>query len=422
MKEPSPIRPDENTVDYLSTLVRKLWADKSRESGDPYCSHPEAVAELAASMVGEEKKDLARSAGWAHDIIEDWPREKEVHGLDHVDFKKRKEYLGSLLAGSQIARSVLYIVDKLSFQGIASERAELRRVFEVDGSDDDLLAALVRIADYAHNLRPESLSRTMQTLQANKAMDYLVTVMPFLPDIRPELAKKSWFESKEFDKVIERSKKDAVDVFSKAAAEGIEGFRFGEWGINKGAGVNAVKVNEKYGIDMPTSAADHSKTLLNYKDEVARVALEDKNRLRGMSRLIDGLTPLERSMFLASYYRQALEQEDPALQAAAAIDFIGFALPVVINYKSQIGYEGKDVVLSYDGKWHDKTIKENYSMSLRYIQQAAKDGYMGKAVERQTFPLLDYNHALQGFYSEMQERIDKIEMPGFFSRIVRLFR
>lgn len=146
---------------HVETLSRaleyatKMHEGQKRESGEPYITHPIAVASILIDLGLDFS---AVSAALLHDCVEDTTATDE-------DIKR--------LFGTEIAELVLGVtkLQKLSFKSKEEEQAEnFRRMFFAIAKDIRVL--IIKIADRLHNMRTiSSLSRERQTAMATETLE-----------------------------------------------------------------------------------------------------------------------------------------------------------------------------------------------------------------------------------------------------------
>ncbi|MDE7395678.1 MAG: bifunctional (p)ppGpp synthetase/guanosine-3',5'-bis(diphosphate) 3'-pyrophosphohydrolase [Clostridiales bacterium] len=137
--------------DYAS----RMHEGQKRDSGDPYITHPIAVAMLLLDL-GIDCSTIA--AALLHDTIEDTPAtESEIREL----------------FGSEICELVMGVtkLEKYIFKSKVEEQAEnFRRMFFAMAKD--IRVALIKLADRLHNMRTiSSLSIERQTAMAEETLE-----------------------------------------------------------------------------------------------------------------------------------------------------------------------------------------------------------------------------------------------------------
>lgn len=127
---------DEDLLDRAYVFAMKAHGDQTRKSGDPYFSHPLAVAGILTDL----RADPATVAtALLHDVVEDTDTTIE-------DIRK--------LFGAEIAHLVEGVtkLSEIEAKGVASRAAENFRKFVV-AMADDVRVLLVKLADRLHNMR-----------------------------------------------------------------------------------------------------------------------------------------------------------------------------------------------------------------------------------------------------------------------------
>ncbi len=130
-------------------------AGQVRQSGEPYISHPVAVAGILADMRMDAK---GIAAAILHDVIEDTPAAKD---------QLEQEF------GSDIAALVDGVtkLDQLKFRSRVEAQAESFRKMLL-AMVEDIRVILVKLADRLHNMRTlESLPREKQTRIARETLE-----------------------------------------------------------------------------------------------------------------------------------------------------------------------------------------------------------------------------------------------------------
>ena len=138
-------------LDYAT----KMHEGQKRESGEPYITHPIAVANILIDLGLDYS---AVSAALLHDCVEDTTATDE-------DIKRN--------FGDEIAELVLGVtkLKKLSFKSKEEEQAEnFRRMFFAIAKDIRVL--IIKIADRLHNMRTiSSLSKERQIAMATETLE-----------------------------------------------------------------------------------------------------------------------------------------------------------------------------------------------------------------------------------------------------------
>ena len=136
-------------------FAAKAHEGQTRRSGDPYITHPIAVAEILAGL----HLDAASiQAALLHDVIEDTPSTRDEIGARF---------------GDDVALLVDGVskIDNLRFDSVAEAQAESFRKMLL-AMAKDLRVILVKLADRTHNMRTiESLSPEKQRRIARETLD-----------------------------------------------------------------------------------------------------------------------------------------------------------------------------------------------------------------------------------------------------------
>ncbi len=147
--------------DQIELVVRayefgaEAHAGQTRQSGEPYISHPVAVAGILAEMRMDAK---GIAAAILHDVIEDTPAAKE---------QLEREF------GSDIAALVDGVtkLDQLQFRSRLEAQAESFRKMLL-AMVEDIRVILVKLADRLHNMRTlDSLPREKQSRIARETLE-----------------------------------------------------------------------------------------------------------------------------------------------------------------------------------------------------------------------------------------------------------
>ena len=137
---------DLNLLDRAFETANKAHAGQNRKSGEPYITHPVAVAEILAD-IGLDQATI--SAALLHDTVEDTQYSLEL---------LRKDF------GNEVADLVDGVtkLDKLTY-GPTAEAETLRKM--VIAMSKDIRVLVIKLADRLHNARtwqyvsPESSAR-----------------------------------------------------------------------------------------------------------------------------------------------------------------------------------------------------------------------------------------------------------------------
>src|ERR1019366_4008480 len=133
-------------LDHAFEVAKKAHAGQFRKSGEPYITHPLAVAEILADL-GMDQATI--TAALLHDTVEDTPYSLEALRADF---------------GEEVAILVDGVtkLDKLTY-GPTAEAETLRKM--VVAMSKDIRVLVIKLADRLHNARtwqfvsPESASR-----------------------------------------------------------------------------------------------------------------------------------------------------------------------------------------------------------------------------------------------------------------------
>lgn len=152
---------EQELIHTAYTIALESHGEQKRASGDPYVSHPIAVAEKLIQL----KLDADTiAAGLLHDVLEDTPITKEEL---------------SLQVGPQVTFLVeaLTKLDRVRYQGIERKIESTRKMFLAVAQD--IRVVLIKLADRLHNmktiqaLRPEKQKRIAQeTLELYAPLAY----------------------------------------------------------------------------------------------------------------------------------------------------------------------------------------------------------------------------------------------------------
>lgn len=162
-------------VEKALAMCKEVHKDQKRRSGDPYHTHPIAVALLLANMHADADTLIA---ALLHDAVEDTPTT-----LDDVD----REFNGSV-------RMLIDGVTKLCAEDVMSsptlnESVEtLRKIFTL--MEQDIRIMVIKLVDRLHNMQTaEFLPEEKRQILARETMDIYVKIADRLSmqDIRDEL-------------------------------------------------------------------------------------------------------------------------------------------------------------------------------------------------------------------------------------------
>src|SRR5690349_2581665 len=127
---------DTGLIDAAYTLAEHAHAKQRRDNGDPYITHPVAVADILA---GYRLDTASIATGLLHDVIEDTP----------VKLKEIETRFGREIAG------LVDGVTKLTRLELQSDRTKQAENFRklVLAMSRDIRVLLVKLADRLHNMR-----------------------------------------------------------------------------------------------------------------------------------------------------------------------------------------------------------------------------------------------------------------------------
>jgi guanosine-3',5'-bis(diphosphate) 3'-pyrophosphohydrolase len=141
-------RADTRMVDDAYSLAEQAHATQRRENGDPYFTHPVAVADILADY----RLDQASIAtGLLHDVIEDTPVK-----LSEIEARFGKEIAGLVDGVTKLTR--------LELQSDRTKQAENFRKL-VLAMSRDIRVLLVKLADRLHNMRTLHFVRDLSRRQ-----------------------------------------------------------------------------------------------------------------------------------------------------------------------------------------------------------------------------------------------------------------
>jgi len=147
---------DVQMVEEAYAFAEASHKGQLRKSGEPYISHPAAVAEIIANM---QLDDKSIAAALLHDVIEDT-------GVSEAELTQR--------FGAEVASLVEGVtkLEKLSFTSRDEAQVEnLRKMFLAMARD--LRVILIKLADRLHNMRTVRYHRNTETARriAQETMD-----------------------------------------------------------------------------------------------------------------------------------------------------------------------------------------------------------------------------------------------------------
>ena len=218
-------RADTSLIDAAYDLAEKAHSTQRRENGDPYFSHPVAVAGILADY----RLDVASIAtALLHDVVEDTPTK-----LQEIETRFGKEIAGLVDGVTKLTR--------LELQSDRTKQAENFRKL-VLAMSRDIRVLLVKLADRLHNMRtlhfvrdPERrrrISRETMEIYAPLAerigMDAIKTELQTLAftQLEPEayatiLARLNFLRGQGAD-VIDDVRRELIQVVREAGVEPIE--------------------------------------------------------------------------------------------------------------------------------------------------------------------------------------------------------
>lgn len=153
--------------------AEKLHSGQKRQSGDPYISHPLAVASILADM---EVDASSLIAAILHDAIEDTKANKQ----------NIQQHFGKTVARLVDGVSNLDRIDHLPRK--EAQRLNFHKMFIA--SADDIRVVIIKLADRLHNMRTiNALTREAQKRIARETLDWYVPItwLLSLTEIRNEL-------------------------------------------------------------------------------------------------------------------------------------------------------------------------------------------------------------------------------------------
>ena len=145
-------------LDRAYEIAKSAHQGQTRKSGEPYITHPVAVAEILAEL-GMDQATI--TAALLHDTVEDTPYKLDT--LRH-DF------------GDEVAQLVDGVtkLDKLTY-GPTAEAETLRKM--VVAMSKDIRVLVIKLADRLHNARTwQFVSPDSATRKARETLDIVVPV------------------------------------------------------------------------------------------------------------------------------------------------------------------------------------------------------------------------------------------------------
>jgi guanosine-3',5'-bis(diphosphate) 3'-pyrophosphohydrolase len=218
-------RADTSLIDTAYDLAEKAHSTQRRENGDPYFSHPVAVADILAGY----RLDVASIAtALLHDVVED-----TSYKLEEIESRFGREIAGLVDGVTKLTR--------LELQSDRTKQAENFRKL-VLAMSRDIRVLLVKLADRLHNMRtlhfvrdPDRRKRiareTMEIyapLAERIGMDAIKTELQTLAftQLEPEAfdtiqARLNFLRGQGAD-VIDDVRRELIQVFREAGVEPIE--------------------------------------------------------------------------------------------------------------------------------------------------------------------------------------------------------
>ena len=153
---------DEDLLRHAYVFAANRHQGQARRSGEPYFTHPLAVAWILAEMELDEE---TVAAGLLHDLIEDTPTTAEEIEIEF---------------GSEVARLVVALTKMADFESSyssreATEAENFRRLLLA--SMDDVRVILIKLADRLHNMRTLAyLHRDRQTAIARETLEIFAPI------------------------------------------------------------------------------------------------------------------------------------------------------------------------------------------------------------------------------------------------------
>jgi GTP pyrophosphokinase len=127
---------DTDLIDAAYVLAMQAHGQQRRDNGDPYITHPVAVADILA---GYRLDTASIATGLLHDVIEDTPVK-----LSDIETRFGKEIAGLVDGVTKLTR--------LELQSDRTKQAENFRKL-VLAMSRDIRVLLVKLADRLHNMR-----------------------------------------------------------------------------------------------------------------------------------------------------------------------------------------------------------------------------------------------------------------------------
>ena len=335
-------------------FAQKAHAGQTRMSGEPYITHPLAVAMILAEYSADEESLIA---ALLHDVVEDTP-----HTLEEIEKTFGKGISKMVDALTKLPHVNTEIRNEHS--NLLNKIESLRKIFEV--MENDVRIIVIKLCDRLHNMRslfafrPEKQKRIAQ-----ETLDIFVKIADRLSmgQIRDELEKLSYhyLYAEQFPKYIELEK-SALEDFRRhqkrlddRLQKHLPTSRRRHIYYKSGVCFSEMKTPQ----DIPEIR--HEVTLIVEKDSDCFLALQDVhalwNNVRGTFR--DFLT-LPRS----NGY-QALE--------TSVVKSDGSIIRFIIQTDAMYEYSKKGVILSCFGiNRHSKKIQLPWVEHLKKIHKETK--------------------------------------------------
>lgn len=125
-----------DSVQEAYKLAEKLHKGQRRKSGEPYITHPVAVAKLLFDMGAD--RDIV-CAALLHDVLEDGVKAPAIEDRIHREFGDQVLYLVQALSKDST------IHDKVARQDVYLKQIE-------DAFDVDIFVFFIKVADLLHNM------------------------------------------------------------------------------------------------------------------------------------------------------------------------------------------------------------------------------------------------------------------------------
>ncbi len=145
---------DTRLIDAAYVMAMQAHGTQRRDNGDPYFSHPVAVADILA---GYRLDTASIATGLLHDVIEDTPVK-----LPEIEARFGKEIAGLVDGVTKLTR--------LELQSDRTKQAENFRKL-VLAMSRDIRVLLVKLADRLHNMRTLHFVRDDGPAQTHRSRD-----------------------------------------------------------------------------------------------------------------------------------------------------------------------------------------------------------------------------------------------------------